>query len=78
VNLPPVDSEYYDTEYETMPRPQLLARQEELLVSSYNATRALVPTGTVDERFVSWLPRLVPAGEFICGLALLLSWAALP
>ena len=23
VNLPPVDSEYYDTEYETMPRPQL-------------------------------------------------------
>ena len=32
VNLPPVDSEYYDTEYETMPRPQLLALQEELLL----------------------------------------------
>jgi phenylacetate-CoA ligase len=32
MNLPPVDSAYYDTEYETMPRPQLLALQEELLL----------------------------------------------
>lgn len=35
-----------------------VARQEELLVSSYNAVPA--PTGTVDERLVSWLPRLAP------------------
>jgi phenylacetate-CoA ligase len=32
VNLPPVDSVYFDTEYETMPRPQLEARQEALLL----------------------------------------------
>ena len=32
VNRPPVASEYYDTEYETMPRPQLLALQEQLLL----------------------------------------------
>src|SRR5262249_39971446 len=32
VNLPPVDSPYFDTEYETMPRPQLEALQEEYLL----------------------------------------------
>jgi len=32
VNLPPVDSVYYDTEYETMPRAQLEALQESLLL----------------------------------------------
>jgi phenylacetate-CoA ligase len=32
VNLPPVDSPYFDTEYETMPRPQLEALQEESLL----------------------------------------------
>jgi phenylacetate-CoA ligase len=32
VNLPPVDEKYYDREYETMPRAQLDALQEELLL----------------------------------------------
>jgi phenylacetate-CoA ligase len=32
VNLPPADSTYFDAEYETMPRAQLLALQEQLLL----------------------------------------------
>ena len=32
MDLPPVDAEYFDAEYETMPRPQLEALQDELLL----------------------------------------------